>query len=574
MLLRSLADYADRLELPPSLYAEGPVRYIIELDSEGRLLNPVPTDTADPSSPRTRRGFRRLVPQIQRSSAIRPLLLADKADYVLGFSSDEKGNQRAQLCHEAFLELVDRCAAETQEPAVLAVQRFLHAGPLKQLQLLDDFDPGGIITFRVNGIFPVDLPAVQEFWAQEHTPDKTSAPLMQCLVCGEERPVLPRLQGKIKGVPGGQPSGTSLISANADAFESYGLSASLTAPTCARCGERFTKAINALLADESSRLFLGGGAVCIYWTRHPVEFSLHTYLDDPQPADVAALLNSVRRGKRLPDIDDEAFYVTVLRGSGGRAVVRDWLDTTIGEVRRHLADWFERQAIICPDGQPPQPLGIFPLAASTVRDAGQDLSPATGRALLRSALAGTPLPYALLQAAVLRNRAEQRVTRPRAALIKLVLLSNDPTHKEEVMVQLEPESTSVGYQCGRLFAVLEEAQRAAIGTETLVSRFFGSASSAPASVFGRLLRGVQPHLAKLERDRPGAYNALQARLEDILSHIPAFPRTLSLEEQGLFALGYYHQRAHDREKARDAAERRRAGLTSAEETKLDTPDRN
>lgn len=109
--------------------------------------------------------------------------------------------------------------------------------------------------------------------------------------------------------------------------------------------------------------------------------------------------------------------------------------------------------------------------------------------------------------------------------------------------------------------MLEEVQRTAIprANTTIVDRFFGTASSAPASVFGRLLRGAQPHLAKLERDRRGAYVALQRRLEEVQSGLDSFPRTLSLEQQGLFALGYYHQRAFDRHAAREVAERRRAG---------------
>ena len=74
------------------------------------------------------------------------------------------------------------------------------------------------------------------------------------------------------------------------------------------------------------------------------------------------------------------------------------------------------------------------------------------------------------------------------------------------------------------------------------------------------MRGVQPHLSKLQRDRRGAYFALQQRLEEILGGVSQFPRTLTLEGQGLFTLGYYHQRAYDRAQAREAAERRRQGL--------------
>jgi len=109
-----------------------------------------------------------------------------------------------------------------------------------------------------------------------------------------------------------------------------------------------------------------------------------------------------------------------------------------------------------------------------------------------------------------------------------------------------------------LLAVLEEIQRRAVPgiKATVVDRYFGTASSAPASVFGRLMRGAQPHLSKLERDRHGAYVGLQAQLEDVLSGLKAFPRTLTLTEQGLFSLGYYHQRAHNRARAREGADRR------------------
>ena len=130
------------------------------------------------------------------------------------------------------------------------------------------------------------------------------------------------------------------------------------------------------------------------------------------------------------------------------------------------------------------------------------------------------------------------------------------------MVQLDQENPNPAYRCGRLLAVLEEAQRAAIPNlnTTVVDRFYGTASSAPASVFSRLLKGVQPHLAKLLRDNRGAHFAIQGRLEQILSGLSAdaaFPRILTLEEQGLFALGYYHQRAHSRAEMLAAVERQR-----------------
>ncbi len=561
MLLQRLVEYADRLSLPPTLYAETPIRYIIELDAKGRLLNPRPTDTANPSNPRTKRGTRRAAPEVQRSSSIRPLLLADKADYVLGYVGNDGKRERAAAAHAAFLQQVERCVEATKHPAVAAILNFLRSDPLAQLDLGSDFAPGDKLTFRVAGVLPIDVLQVQEFWATANSAESdVDVRRMQCVVCGKERPVLQRLQAKIKGVPGGQTSGTALISANAEAFESYGLPASLVAPTCASCGERFTKSLNALLADDSARIVIGNAAF-VFWTREPTDFSFRALLTDPQPEDVKALLESFRSGRPPPELASSRFYATALSGSGGRVVVRDWIDTTVDEAQRHLAHWFLRQQIVDPYEETARPLGLYALAAATVRDVRKDLPPTTPRALLRSALAGTPLSDSLLYQAVRRNRAEQKVTRPRAALIKLVLVGAASEAKEDWMVELDIEQRDSAYLCGRLLAVLEAVQRAAVpgAKATVVDRFFGTASSAPASVFGRLVRGAQPHLAKLERDRPPAYVALQRRLEEILSGIQEFPRTLALEQQGLFALGYYHQRAFDRAQARQAGERRKTG---------------
>ncbi len=575
MLLQRLKEYSQRLDLPPTLYSEGPLRYIIDLDSNGRLLSPTPIDISDPANPRTKRGQRRHLPQVVRAAGIKAFLLADKADYSLGYAGDSGKPERVAQCHRAFLELLDRCTEETKEPEVFAVQSFLYNNPLAQLKLGEDFDSSGVITFRVNGTFPIDLPRVQAFWAAVNDPAAKSAPVMQCLICGYDRPAVDRLLGKIKGVPGGQMAGTSIISANAEAFESYGLEASLIAPTCADCGERFTKAANDLLASDQTRIVMGGIAF-ISWTKEEVGFSLKSLLDVSSPEEVRELIASVHSGRFSPHVDDTQFYATSFSASGGRTVVRDWIDTTVKEVKVHLARWFERQEIVSPWGEEPRHFRLYALAAATVRDVNKDLAPPVPRAMLRSALTDAPLPIGIAYQVVRRVRADRNVTHAQAALLKLVLTSSGIIEREDSMVQLNPEHPSAAYQCGRLLAVLERVQRLAIpGVKAgIVDRFYGTASSAPASVFGTLMKGVQPHLSKIERDRPGAYYALQNRLEDIQSHISVFPRTLTLQEQGLFALGYYHQRAFDRAQAREAAEQRKAGKAAPEAEMFDEEEKN
>lgn len=556
MLLRRLKEYADeRMDMPPTLYSETPVRYIIELDAAGRLLTPQPTDTADPSSPSTKRGQRYLMPQVTRAAGIKPLLLADKSDYTLGIGGESAKPDRVRACHQAYQELLTRCAAKTDDPAVHAVVAFLADEPTSKLHLPDEFDYGATIAFRVDGTFPTDLAAVRAFWAAEHDPGSTGAHMMQCIVCGQERPVLDRLQGKIKGIPGGQMSGTSIISANAGAFESYGLEASLIAPTCADCGERFTKALNHLISDSQSHTRLGG-AIFVYWTRKEVGFDLYEPLDKPQPQQVQDLITNFLKGKPQPGVDDTAFYATTLSASGGRAVIRDWIDTTVGEAKANLARWFLRQQIVDAYGATASPLSLYGLAVATVRES-KDLPTTTPRTLLRAALTGAPLPLGMLYQAVRRSRAEQDVTHARAALITLVLRSQSPEIQEDRMSALDPQNTAPAYLYGRLLAVLADVQEAAIGKAMIIDRFYGTASSAPASVFGRLLRGAQPHLSKLERDRPGAEAALQQRLEEVMAGIDSFLPILTLEQQGLFALGFYHQRANDRAERKAAAERKK-----------------
>jgi CRISPR-associated protein Csd1 len=557
MLLEKLSEYADRLDLPPTMYLKTPIRWLIDLDQEGNFLGFVRTEG---KGGKNDRGKEFLAPHIARSSGVKAKLLADNGEYVLRRARQESKPEQVEERHEQFVELVRQCAEATREPIVIVIQQFLEQLHTSSLSLPEDFDPGHVLTFRVDGIMPIDLPSVRQFWASMTTEAgddvaESTEIQMQCLICGKLRHPVKRLPFKIKRIPGPQTSGLALISANAPAFESYGLAASLIAPTCHECGERFSNAANELIADERSHLTVGP-IVYLFWTKEERGFSVASLLSNPDPDEVRALIHAAFSGQEAAtEIDVTPFYATAFSASGARVVVRDWLDTTVTEVQRHLARYFALQQIVEHDGQDGHPRGLYALAASTVRDANKDLTPNVPKALLHLALKGGSLPLWLLFQAVKRNRAEQAVTRNRAALIKMVLQSQSSTitiPQEDAMVELDISNQNAAYLCGRLLAVLEAVQRAAIpgANTTITDRFFGSASSAPASVFGRLLRGAQAHLSKLRRERPGTYEALERRLEEIQAGLSTFPKTLTLEQQGYFSLGYYHQRAADRAGAR------------------------
>lgn len=545
MLLESLREYSHRLDLPPVMYLPTPIRWYIDLDKEGNLLGLVSASGSEARGKGRDRGKVMYTPHIGRSSGVKAKLLADKADYVLGLGDENSKPERVKECHRAFIELVHQCAAATGNKAVQAVLSFLDNWNPAIVELPADFNPADNLTFRVDGHLPVEDPDVQGFWADYTSPQQGQA--TTCLLCGQIKTPAERHPVKIKGIPGGQTSGMTLVSANNTAFESYGLKASLIAPICYDCAERYGKAANALIENDTTHLRLGS-CIYLFWTREPSNFSIGSMLSDPQPEDVKALLASFYSGHQADLEDTNPFYATALAASGARVAVHDWLETTLGEVKRNLSRYFLLQRLVDASGQEGAPLGLYPLALSTVREA-KDLPPTTPRALLHMALKGGPLPHWLLYEAIKRARAEQdrqKITRPRAALIKMVLLAQKPNLPEgSTLEKLDSANQNPAYLCGRLLAILEGIQKSALpGVKaTIVDRFYGTASTAPAAVFSRLLRGSQSHLGKLRKEKPGLYYRWQQLLEGVMASLVSFPSILTLEEQGYFALGYYHQRA-------------------------------
>ena len=554
MLLARLVEYERRKakedldeEVVSVGYFKTQVMGLVELDAEGRLLSYVPTVTQEG---RRRRGLEITAPHVRRTSGIAAKLLADKADYALGVTDEgasENEKRKVALRHEKFVTLVRECGRATQERAVMAALRFLESPQLGELQQSGQIPPNDVVTFRVSGQYVTDLLKVKQFWAMRGG-DK-AASKGQCLVCGGTMRIARVHAIPIKRIPGGQPSGTALVSFNKPAFESYGLTQSYNAPVCEECAELYTKGLNRLITGEDTSLVIRP-VIYVFWARDRAPaFSVARLLRDPEPQQVRALLDAARRGGPPAEVEVDAFYSMGLSASGGRAVVRDWLESTVGEVQNSVVRYFRHQHIAPLYGQEPRPFSIFSLAYSLVpprRGPQREKPPANAAiALLHVALAGRPMPDWLLYQAVKRNRVEQGVSWARAALIKLALQSQDSSiepNEEGTMDTKTQESPA--YLCGRLLAILERVQWEAVRPKaTLVDRFYGAASSAPASVFGNLLRNAQSHLAKVRRDKPGLHKVLQDDLGEVMSKLCDFPRTLTMRDQAVFALGYYYQRA-------------------------------
>lgn len=568
MILHRLVEYADtRMELPPVMYGAPRVRWRIELTPEGEFVS---FFSLGGDKKENKAGERvKHLPQIDRTSGIKANLLVDNAEYVLGIPKPNSKPERVVKCHQAFMKLAERCAEETEEPSVEAVVRFLREWSSDgDITLPEDFDPNLNLSFRVGMVEPAkELESVQRFWADYNSGSEVEGEQssLTCLVTGQIGSVEETLPGNIKGIPNGQTSGIALVSANKEAFTSYGLKRARTAPISKSAGEKFNKALNALLSDDKSRVRVGPLAY-VFWTRQESGFDFVNFMSQPEAESVKNLLASPVTGSERSDVGANEFYALALSASGGRAVVRDWLETTVPRAEDNLKRWFRAQKIVDPYGEEARPLGLYPLAASAYRDASKEMTSQVPASLLRAAIKGAEggqVPLDLLAKAVRRNRVEGDVNRQRAALMKLVLSYGrgdmELTETAERLEKLDMENGEPAYHCGRMLAQLEALQVAAIpGVKaTIVDRYYGAASSTPASVFGTLMRNSTSHLGKVRKERPAVGAAIQDRIGEIATSIGSdFPNTLNMRQQAIFALGYYHQRAQNRADARAAREAR------------------
>lgn len=550
MFLEKLSEYADQIDLPPPMYQSTPVRYIIVLNTNGtfREIDEVADD-------KNKRGTLFIAPHCKRASAIKPKLLVDNAEYTLGVAREKSDPERVEAQHVAYVAQIQECAEETQEPTVKAVAHFLESLDINCItKEKPDLDPSDNITFRVGDVYPFRLESIKTYWAKKAAAASDSEQAMQCLVCGETRPPVERLPIVIKGIPGGQATGLTLISANAAAFESYGLNASLIAPTCEVCGERFGNALNALLRREDTHIVIPPLAY-IFWVRDPIANMDVPRLMRAEAGEVEKLFQSTWRGKATSTyLTATTFYAATLSASGARVVVRDWIETSVGTAQANLRRYFTLQQLLESSGEPRYFPLQFLINATINRDTQEKPAAQVGQALLHLALHGGQLPKSLLYKTVRRIRASRKVQPEQAALIKMVLLSHQDTliidqERGHDMTTINEDCKDAAYLCGRLLAQLDYIQHRALGkvNATIVDRFYGTASTAPAVVFPRLLRGAQPHLATIrqKRNQPvkGYMDYLDKDLAKLLEDLSSFPSVLTLSEQGMFALGFYHQKA-------------------------------
>ena len=604
MILQALHAYYQRRQNDPDPARRLPefgresrdITFIVEVTAEGRLVNIKDTRVLVEKKPVASR-YR--VPQsVKKTSGIAANLLWDNTEYVFGVpdakklaEAERKGKgdeyrRRLADMTASFRQRIDALPASVQDDTGLqAVKAFLNDPPIADLERQPAWPEivasNPIVSFRLHRDH--DLVCARSRVAEAAlnvTPseDDTAAEadasdLAMCLVTGETAPI-ERLHAAIKGVWGAQTSGANIISFNLDAFNSYGKSQGDNAPVSRAASFAYTTALNHLLDRNSGQRLQIGDASTVFWaqTADGVELEeafaeAYQDYDDPDAhaEKMRALLQAIRSGRFDGGGGEELFFVLGLAPNAARISVRFWHAATFSEVARNTRQWFEDLQIDRAPGDHEFPSLYRLLLSAAVLGKADNIPSHLDADLMRSALAGGPLPWALLRLVVQRCVAEQtktsdttgrsapNVTYYRAVLLKaginrLIRKGDGSCNAKEIDVSLDTSNQDSAYLFGRLFAAYEQIQRDAAQRDvnrSVRDSFFGAAMSNPASVFPRLIQLNQHHMKDLRRQPNGLYKVrdkLLLEIWDKLDPKETWPTTQPLPRRALFALGYYHQR--------------------------------
>lgn len=600
MILQALHGYYQRMSadpdagMPPYGTSMENISFALVLDAKGTLRGI--EDLREQEGKKLRPRKMAVPAAVTRTSGVKANFCWDKAAYVLG--NDANGATKNAERFAAFRELLTAVCADVDDEGFRAVTRFLDTWDPEQaaqvVAALHDWDeiaPANLV-FRLEGTRGLihDRPAIQKAWSA-FCANSDNSPKGRCLITGERDVAQALVHTPIKGVAGGQTSGGYIVSFNAPAFVSYHKDKADVGEVAAFA---YTTALNTLLARGSRQRVTIADATVVFWAERsspaedifagmfdppsttakpessngtPPEDSEEgsqpdTARDDPHAAArMHDLLVAIRSGKRatdiMPDMDESVrFHVLGLSPNAARLSVRFWEVDTVGHMLDKVGRHF-RELEIIPQFNNEQE---FPSLSTLLRQTAvlnktENISPVLAGGLFRAMLTGGPYPQSLLPAVLGRIRAEHArpedksryrlevVTYYRAALIKAYLIRN---RKLEVPVSLDPARTDRPYLLGRLFAVLEKAQEDAVpgANATIKDRYLASASANPGQVFHMLLKNASNHTAKLRKDpeRKGSAIHYEIMMQEIIDNISDFPVTMSSDEQGLFMIGYYHQR--------------------------------
>ncbi len=557
-------------------YTSAKVGFALNISVTGELLNVIPLKVESNNGKKLVARTLIVPEQKLRSSGIAPNFMCDNSTYVLGI--DKKGKpQRTKEAFIAFQELHHQVLSSAKGQAAKAVLAFLDNWNIEKarhhsalIDSLEEILEGSNLVFRLDGqtgYIHNDV-EIKRLW-EEYNSKSEDDLIGQCLITGETTSIA-KLHPTIKNVKNAQSSGASIVSFNAKAYESYGKTQGYNAPISKYAAFAYTTVLNHMLASQKQKIQIGD-ATTVFWAESPEEIytDLAAELFNPtitqdgkenknvykRDAQIEALVKDVllqaKSGMKITDLDKKInrqtkFYILGLSPNASRISVRFFHSDSFGRFVEKTAQHYVDMEIIKEFENNPTHIPIWMILSETIspKSSDKEAKPLLSGAIMHSIISGGMYPQSLYNSILQRVKtdSEIRVNYIRASIIKAYLLrkariTNNKKMKEVITVALNEQTTERAYLLGRLFAVLEKAQYDA-GNDSIRARYFASAMATPGTVFPILLKLAQHHIAKAE------YGFISdKRIETIINNIEKFPSYLTLDEQGLFVLGYYHQKA-------------------------------
>ncbi|MFM2074500.1 MAG: hypothetical protein RJB34_805 [Pseudomonadota bacterium] len=605
MILSSLNDLYHRLlanpdpvsglpRVPPYGFTDESISYCLVLSRAGELADI--QDVRDTSGKKPRPKLHSVPRPPKKSVNISPNFLWGNSQYVLGLSKKSFKNNDVKDYFFSFKNYLGKLVGESKDDSLKAVVNFLTWWETQDFtsELIKPEHLDQNFIFKIDGSakFIHELSSIQSLWVSLVEGAVTESSRSQCLITGAKKQSIARLHDAVSGgflKNYSSKAEWSLVSFNQDAFKSYAQDQGICAPVSEQASFAYTTALNYLLRRENGHCISIGDTSTVFWAQaantkqEQLAVGLFGAFFNPQPTDesqnlkLGLSLEKISKGRPFAEIAPELdpstrFFVLGLAPNSARLSIRYWLDTQFGILETNLQK--HRQALLVeplPWREEKAPgiwrfmLELTPcrwkVDGTKEKRKPEDIPPHLAGEFFRSVITGGHYPSSLLSKLIQRMRSDGDISGLRVAMVKAVLCRN---FERSVPMGLNENEESIAYQLGCQFALCELAQRVAIGKVNagVKDKFFSSASATPKTVFANLYRNFNHHVSALRKgkkadDWPGDPQKLagwlEARTGKILAHIESnkgFPYQMSLADQGMFVLGYYHQKFH---RAKDPA---------------------
>ena len=590
MIINALNRYYEILSndeksgIPLAGYSNSKVGFALVISVEGELVDVINLKVQGDKGKKL--FYRNLTVPLQKDHGVKveANFMCDNSTYILGI--DKKDNpKRAKEAFEASQELHKKLLENATGIHAKAIVSFFNNWKSEKSKenivlkdYLNEIFEGGSLVFRLDGEqgYIHENQEIKKLW-EEYISDDEDCVWGQCLVTGYNSPIA-RLHAFVKNVKGTKSNSGSLVSFNDPAYLSYGKEQSFNSPISKRAVFAYTTTLNHMLSNPKQKVQIGD-ATTVFWAESPEDIYVdlaaelfnpiyiqdgkenkNSYRRDLQIEElVKDVLVKAKSGAKINEINEKInsktkFYVLGLSPNASRISIRFFQTDNFGGFIEKTLQHYKDMDIIKEFKNQPDNIPIWKILAETVSPKSNDkeAKPVLAGAIMHSIISASTYPTSLYNAILLRIKSDvddkerniYRINYVRVAIIKAYLLrksrvQNNIRLQEVLSVGLNEHATNTEYLLGRLFAVLEKAQQDANPdlNSTIKDRYFASACATPGVVFPILMRLVQHHISK-----SGYGKSTEKRIGEIMNEIKMFPSHLSLDEQGTFVLGYYHQR--------------------------------